>query len=82
MERHVHLGVIVWGAIAYGSRSHLVLVRGNMAAQRYIREVVETHTLPYLRTLRNPLFQQDNVRPHVARVILDYFEQNQVNLLP
>lgn len=84
VERHVHrtVGVMVWGAIAYGSRSPLVFIRGNMTAQRYIQDVVETHVLPYLRTLGNPLFQQDNARPHVARVTLDYFGHNQIDLLP
>lgn len=32
--------------------------------------------------LCNPLLLQDNARSHVARVILDYFEHNQMNLLP
>ncbi|RZC37901.1 DDE 3 domain containing protein [Asbolus verrucosus] len=84
VERHVHrtVGVMVWGGIAYRSRSHLIFIRGNMTAQRYIREVVESHVLPYLRTLRNPLFQQDNARPHVAKVTLEHFQQNEVNLLP
>lgn len=84
VERHVHrtVGIMVWGAIAYGSRSPLVFIRGNMTAQRYIQEIVEPHLLPYLRTLPNPTFQQDNARPHVARVTLDYFEHAEINLLP
>ncbi|CAH2012274.1 unnamed protein product [Acanthoscelides obtectus] len=63
VERHVHhtVGVMVWGAIAYGSRTHL---------------------LPYLDTLANPTFQQDNARPHVARVTIDFFQHNDGTLLP
>ncbi|CAH1978256.1 unnamed protein product [Acanthoscelides obtectus] len=40
VERHVHhtVGVMVWGAIAYGFRSPLIFIRGNMNAQRYIHE--------------------------------------------
>jgi len=38
------VGVMVWGAIAYGSRSPLIFIRGNMNAQRYIQEGLE----PYL----------------------------------
>lgn len=47
-ERHVHhtVGIMVWGAITYGSRSPLVFIRGNMTAVRYIQEVVEPHVLP------------------------------------
>ncbi|CAH1958407.1 unnamed protein product [Acanthoscelides obtectus] len=84
VERHVHhtVGVMVWGAIAYGSRSPLIFIRGNMNAQRYIHEVLEPHLLPYLDTLADPTFQQDNARPHVARVTIDFFQQNDVTLLP
>ncbi|CAH1982627.1 unnamed protein product [Acanthoscelides obtectus] len=84
VERHVHhtVGVMVWGAIAYGSRSPLIFIRGNMNAQRYIHEVLEPHLLPYLDTLADPTFQQDNARPHVARVTIDFFQHNDVTLLP
>ncbi|CAH1975670.1 unnamed protein product [Acanthoscelides obtectus] len=83
VERHVHhtVGVMVWGAIAYGSRSSLIFIRGNMNAQRYIHEVLEPHLLPYLDTLADPTFQQDNTRPHVARVTIDFFQHNDVTLL-
>ncbi|CAH1968275.1 unnamed protein product [Acanthoscelides obtectus] len=84
VERNVHhtVGVMVWGAIAYGSRSPLIFIRGNMNAQRYIHEVLEPHLLPYLVTLTDPTFQQDNARPHVARVTIDFFQYNDVTLLP
>ncbi|CAH1979479.1 unnamed protein product [Acanthoscelides obtectus] len=84
VERHVHhtVGVMVWGAIAYGSRSPLIFIRGNMNAQRYIHEVLEPHLLAYLDTLADPTFQQDNARPHVARVTIDFFQHNDVTLLP
>ncbi|CAH1988838.1 unnamed protein product [Acanthoscelides obtectus] len=84
VERHVHhtVGVMVWGAIAYGSRSPLIFIRGNMNAQRYIHEVLEPHLLPYLDILADPTFQQDNARPHVARVTIDFFQHNDVTLLP
>ncbi|CAH1982106.1 unnamed protein product [Acanthoscelides obtectus] len=84
VERHVHhtVGVMVWGAIAYGSRPPLIFIRGNMNAQRYIHEVLEPHLLPYLDTLADPTFQQDNARPHVARVTIDFFQHNDVTLLP
>ncbi|CAH2013856.1 unnamed protein product [Acanthoscelides obtectus] len=84
VERHVHhpVGVMVWGAIAYVSRSPLIFIRGNMNAQHYIHEVLEPHLLPYLDTLADPTLQQDNARPHVARVTIDFFQHNDVTLLP
>ena len=84
VERHDHhtVGLMVWGAIAYGSRTPLDFIRGNMTALRYIHEVVEPHVLPYLETIENPIFQQDNARPHVARVTLDFMDQHDINRLP
>ncbi|CAH1989820.1 unnamed protein product [Acanthoscelides obtectus] len=84
VERRVHhtVGVMVWGAIGYGSRSPLIYIRGNMNAQRYIHEVLEPHLLHYLDTLADPTFQHDNARPHVARVTIDFFQHNDVTLLP
>lgn len=73
---------MMWDDIAYGSRSPLLFIRGSMTARRYIDEVVEPNVLPYLRRLEDPLFQQDNARPHVARVSLNCFEEANVNLLP
>ncbi|CAH1991400.1 unnamed protein product [Acanthoscelides obtectus] len=73
VERHVHhtVGVMVWGATA----------PGNMNAQRYIHEVLEPHLLLYLDILAGPTFQQDNARPQVARVTIDFFQHNDVTLL-
>ncbi|CAH1992550.1 unnamed protein product [Acanthoscelides obtectus] len=84
VERHVHhtVGVMVWGATAYGSRSPLIFIRGNINAQRYIHVVLDPHLLAYLDTLADPTFQQDNARPHVARVTIDFFQHNDVTLLP
>lgn len=83
-ERDVHrtVGVMVWGAISYGSRSPLVFVRGNLNAQRYVDEVMTPYLLPYIQTLENPIFQQDNARPHIARTSMDFFQRTQINILP
>lgn len=84
VERHVHraVGIMVWGAIAYGSRSQLVFIQATMNAQRYIDEVIEPHIIPYLQQLEDPLFQQDNATPHVARISINRFEEANVNILP
>ncbi|CAH1977241.1 unnamed protein product [Acanthoscelides obtectus] len=57
------------GAIAYGSRSPLIFIR-----------VLEPHLLPYLDTLADPTFQQDNARPHVARHVWDMIGRRLLNL--
>ncbi|CAH1998257.1 unnamed protein product [Acanthoscelides obtectus] len=81
-ESRFCLGMHDGRAIAYGSRSPLIFIRGNMNAEHYIHEVLEPHLSPYLDTLADPTFQQDNARPHVARVTIDFFQHNDVTLLP
>ncbi|UYV70167.1 RET [Cordylochernes scorpioides] len=61
-------GIMVWGAIAYDSRSPLLRIQGTMTAQRYVDEVLRPVTLPYLQGVPNALYQQDNARPHTARI--------------
>ncbi|GFT97039.1 transposable element Tcb2 transposase [Trichonephila clavipes] len=58
-------GVMVWDAIAYNTRSPLVLIRGTMTAQRYVHDILQRHVLP------GAIFQQDNARLHTARVSQD-----------
>ncbi|UYV77686.1 hypothetical protein LAZ67_15001937 [Cordylochernes scorpioides] len=41
-------GIMVWGAIAYDSRSPLLRIQGTMTAQRYVDDVLRSVTLPYL----------------------------------
>ncbi|UYV82311.1 hypothetical protein LAZ67_21001679 [Cordylochernes scorpioides] len=61
-------GIIVWGAIAYDSRSPLLRIQGTMTAQRYVDDVLRPVTLPYLQGVPNALYQQDNARQHTARI--------------
>ncbi|UYV77877.1 UQCRFS1 [Cordylochernes scorpioides] len=61
-------GIMVWGAIAYDSRSPLLRIQGTMTAQRYVDDVLRPVTLPYLKGVPNALYQQDNARPHTARI--------------
>lgn len=84
VERHTAItpGVMVWGAICHGSRSPLIFIQGNLNANRYVTDVLGPVALPYLRGLDNPIFQQDNARPHTARFTLAYLAQEHVNLLP
>ncbi|UYV78355.1 BCHE [Cordylochernes scorpioides] len=48
-------GIMVWGAIAYDSRSPLLRIQGTMTAQRYVDDVLRPVTLPYLQGVPNAL---------------------------
>ncbi|GFW25760.1 transposable element Tcb1 transposase [Trichonephila clavipes] len=75
-------GIMVWGGIGYHSRTPLVRIAGTLNSQRYISEVLELVVLPYLQGLTTAIFQQDNARPHVARIVQRFFFNHQIELLP
>ncbi|GFV00698.1 transposable element Tcb1 transposase [Trichonephila clavipes] len=83
---HRHTGaepvIMIWGGIGYHSRTPLVRIAGTLNSQRYISEVLEPVVLPYLQGLVTAIFQQDNARPHVTRIVQRLFVNHQIELLP
>ncbi|GFV48382.1 transposable element Tcb2 transposase [Trichonephila clavipes] len=63
---------MVWRAIAYDSRSTLIVMRGILKGQRYIDDILRPHVGPSLNGLPGAIFQQHNARPHTARVAEDF----------
>ncbi|GFS73874.1 transposable element Tcb1 transposase [Trichonephila clavipes] len=74
--------IMVWGGIGYHSRTPLVRIVGTLNSQCFISEVFEPVVLPYLQGLATAVFQQDNARPHVARIVQRFFVNHQIELLP
>ncbi|GFV22016.1 transposable element Tcb1 transposase [Trichonephila clavipes] len=64
---------MVWGSIAYDSRSTLIVIRGTLTGQRYVDNILRPHIGPFLNGLPGAIFQQDNARPHTARVAQDFY---------
>ncbi|PRD27180.1 UNVERIFIED_CONTAM: hypothetical protein NCL1_36109 [Trichonephila clavipes] len=62
LQRHTSptAGVMVWGAIAYNTRSALVLIHGIMTPQRYVHDILQPHALPLMQRLPSAIFQQYN----------------------
>lgn len=73
--------VMVWGTISYNQKSDLVIVPGNLTAQRYINHVLELHLLPIIDQ-QTQIFQRDNARPHTARATMNFLQNSNVNVLP
>ncbi|GFT13353.1 transposable element Tcb2 transposase [Trichonephila clavipes] len=70
----------VWrrpGAIAYDSRSTLIVMHGILTGQRYVDDILRPHVGPFLNGLRGAIFQQDNARAHTARVAQDFLRHFQ-----
>ncbi|GFU23493.1 transposable element Tcb2 transposase [Trichonephila clavipes] len=58
LQRHTTptAGVMVWDAIAYNTRSPLVLIRGTMTAYRYVHGILLPHVLPLMQRLPGAIF--------------------------
>ncbi|GFW10419.1 transposable element Tcb1 transposase [Trichonephila clavipes] len=65
-------GVMVWWAIAYAILSTLIVIRRTLTSQRYVDDILRPHVGPFLNGLPEVIFQQDNTRPHTARVAQDF----------
>ena len=68
---------MVWGGIAHGIKSQLIIVAGNMTAVRYRDEILRPVAVPLVQQ-RNMILQQDNARPHVALVCQDFLANNNI----
>ncbi|GFU42492.1 transposable element Tcb1 transposase [Trichonephila clavipes] len=84
MHRHTGpvSGIMVWSGIKYHSRTPLVRIAGTLNSQLYISEMLEPVVLPYLQGLATAMFQKDNGRPHVVRIVQRFFVNQQSELLP
>ena len=78
--------VMVWGGIMANSRTKLTVLDGNLNAQRYCDDVLTPVALPFIaerrRQQQDVIFQQDNARPHSARMTREHLEQHHVTVLP
>lgn len=74
--------VMIWAGISWRYRTPLVVVNGNLTAQRYVDEILRTHAVPFMQNHADvTLYQQDNARPHSARLTTDYLAQQNINVL-
>ncbi|GFW74691.1 transposable element Tcb1 transposase [Trichonephila clavipes] len=69
-------GVMVWGSIAYDSRSTLIVMRGTLTGQRYFDDILRPHVEPFYNGLPGTLPWQahspdlspvENVRDQLKR---------------
>ncbi|GFY36134.1 transposable element Tcb1 transposase [Trichonephila clavipes] len=49
---------MVWSAIAYNTWSPLILIRGTMTAQWYVRDILQPHVLPLIQRLPGGIFNK------------------------
>ncbi|GFS57825.1 transposable element Tcb1 transposase [Trichonephila clavipes] len=84
--RHRHTGPspggMVRGAFGYTSQSSLVRIDGNLNITCYISGVLRPGALSFIRTVRNPMFHQNNARPHFASIVRTFIDTENVRQLP
>ena len=74
--------VMVWGGILWRHKTPLIVIEGNLTARRYIDDVLTPAVVPFMRNHPDvTLFQQDNARPHSARITSDFLLNNNINVL-
>ena len=70
---------MAWGGITGTHRTQLVILNGAITGLRYRDEVDRPHIVPFLQQHGPGLtLQQDNARPHVARVVQDDLHARQI----
>ena len=67
--------IMVWGGISVRGKTDLVIIGGNLNAVRYRDQILRPVAVPYLQNMGpNAILQDDNARPHRARIITAYLQ--------
>ncbi|GFV59596.1 hypothetical protein TNCV_4259891 [Trichonephila clavipes] len=59
---------MVWGSIAYNTRSLLILIHGTMTAQLYVHDILQPHMIPLMQRFLGAIFQQVFLTQAVTRL--------------
>ncbi|MEW8333310.1 MAG: transposase [Candidatus Thiodiazotropha sp.] len=79
-DRYGGGSLMVWGGISVRSRTELLVLNGTLTGQRYINEVLQPVVLPFVQQ-HQVVLQDDNARPHRARIEKQFLQQNNVDHL-
>ena len=79
-DRYEGGSLMVWGGISVRSRTELIVLNGTLTGQRYIDEALHPIVLPFSQR-HHVTLQDDNARPHRARIIQQFLQQNKVDHL-
>ena len=81
-DRFGGASVMVWGGISFTAKTQLIFIEGNLNAARYRDEILQPVAVPFIRHHQLHLLQQDNARPHAARLTMDFLQGEGINVLP
>ena len=72
---------MVWAGINNNRKTNLVIINGNLNAQRYRDEILAPVVILYVNANPNAIFQQNNARPHTAQLTTQYLQANNVDVM-
>ena len=75
---------MVWGCFSHDHKLELKVVKQTLTGQRYIDDILEPIVYPHFRAHQaaRPVFQDDNARPHWARIVTDSLAKEGIENLP
>lgn len=78
-------GVTVWGCFSLNCKLDLFVLDGTLTGQKYLDQILRPLVVPHIDNhplAHRPIFMDDNARPHRARIVQDYLQQEQIQRLP
>lgn len=72
-----------WGGICYEARTAIVPInRPALNAEYYVEHILDEHVMPFAPFIGDAfLLMQDNARPHVARTVVEYLQDVNVQAM-
>lgn len=80
-DRYGGGSVMIWCGIWWEGRTDPVIIDGSLTGVRYLHEIIEQYIIPNV-TKHNLILQQDNARPHTAKIVADALCTRNVPVLP
>ena len=74
--------LMVWGGVHCTGKTNLNVIRQTLYARRYCDDILHPVLVPFMHRNNRFVFQQDNTRPHIARLSMNFLQANNVNTLP
>ena len=78
-------GVTVWGCFFFDCKLDLYVLDGNLTGQKYRDNVLAPRVVPHFDNhalADRPMFMDDNARPHRARIVQQFLQQEAVQTIP
>ena len=78
-------GVTVWGCFSFDCKLDLYVLDGNLTGQKYRDNVLAPCVVPHFDNhalADRPMFMDDNARPHRARIVQHFLQQEAVQKIP